>query len=659
MSGTGLSENEAKTIQDAFKVIDSRTILDHHFPDLGDVFAAPGDCDYLKAAGPSVLPMIVKQSILLPDFGFEKIKQLKPNSPIGVFPDINRAYFAVENRLYLWDYAERAELEMHEEPCEIVGVGLVTPKADVFNSEVTHVLVIATVTEIKLVALSLKKTPSGNTLSFYATGYTNATDNVRMLSIVGTCYGRILMLGNDGNVWEFVYRSEEGWFTSKCYKQLLQSTTSLSFLFMALHEPCTAIAVSADGQTLYQLYANSSIQVIHLGKGTSGVTHVTKKANILQQVLNASTQYPLPANSTLVSLHATSPEESTQYQLVAITSHGQRLYFSHFSSTQHTSTDPPNALELIYVRPPPPPPAPATTTPLLPSATTNLFSTCMYSNAVLFLVGTAQENPTLTTTSPDIGKLANMGVRAGLTELMDKLDVQGKVFSMVEIPIGPFVLNELSTQPLSYARHFLVFTSLGMTVLKKQRPVDMLRGLLSSAGIESRFCAAEFETFFAHFGPVASTALCYEMACSETVQWTPCPQLTSDSTISTGMVEKVSELLESLGHTPSALPPGYTSRHDGLALYLARLLEPLRSHPLVEEHSMKSKRKHTSPRIATRDELVTLQHTLRRLQSYIDQHATVFHHLTPRTPEDHSILGMYKLIGLSIEAIIGLDKKLQ
>ncbi|KAL0078545.1 Nup133 N terminal like-domain-containing protein [Phycomyces blakesleeanus] len=645
MSETSLSESDSKAIVNAFEALDTRAVLDRRFPDIGDAFAAPSDNDYLKAAGTAVLPIVVRQSLPLPKIAYEQIR-LKPNSPSGILPEINRAYFAIGKRLYFVDYSQSNELQVFEESSEIVGIELVKPKPDVFSKEITHVLVIATVDEIKIVPVSLKKTDTGNTLSLYSSGLTTPSGNVHMTSFVGTPFGRIFMLGNDGNLWELIYKSTEGWFNRKCYKQLHQPTTSFSFLFMSLHDPCVAISASTDGRVLYQLHQSSSIQVTYLGEDGQSFITKTKKSNILQDVHNSCPQLPLNSeNFKFIALYATSPEESTKYQLIAITSDGCRLYFTHFkSSTQLTKTDPPDTLELIHVRRPPP--------SLNPQFYPTVFKKAIYKDSTMFLVGTGADEgkEIIMSTSPDIGKLANLGARSGLTELMDQLEVQGKVFSIVEIPSGPFELNELLTDSKSHSRYFLVLTSLGLTVLKKQRPIDMLKRLLSSVGKDVRARADEYETFFAHFGPASSSALCYELACSEFSNWSPCPQLTGD------MIMRVTDLLETLGQTPSPIPPSFSSRHDGLALYLGRLIKPVRTHPLVvDSHNIKNK---PSKRAATREELVAIQRTLLRLKAYIDQNASIFHHLTPRTNEDQSIYSLYKLIELTNESITDIVKRL-
>ena len=51
----------------------------------------------------------------------------------------------------------------------------------------------------------------------FATDLTIPTDNVQMTSVVGTSSGRIFMSGaQDGNLYEIVYQSKEGWFSRKC-----------------------------------------------------------------------------------------------------------------------------------------------------------------------------------------------------------------------------------------------------------------------------------------------------------------------------------------------------------------------------------------------------------------------------------------------------------
>ena len=117
---------------------------------------------------------------------------------MGLLPEINRAYMIMDNRLFLWNYIDarslslsvyvylclsvclsvvcevcRSPLDPHpplpvwnvvpssdvvhfEQSNEaIVTVGLVRPVPDVFSEDVHHLLVIATASEVSLVAIRL------------------------------------------------------------------------------------------------------------------------------------------------------------------------------------------------------------------------------------------------------------------------------------------------------------------------------------------------------------------------------------------------------------------------------------------------------------------------------------------------------------------------
>lgn len=133
----------------------------------------------------------------------------KPTDAAGILPDINRAYFVVENRLYLWDYVEKKDIDTYEDTAPIVGIGLVPPKADVFNPSITHVLVVATTMQINVIAIAFKREhPAADrtNLTFYRTEIFTSASGEMMNTIIGTKNGRIFMLSNTGNVWELSYR---------------------------------------------------------------------------------------------------------------------------------------------------------------------------------------------------------------------------------------------------------------------------------------------------------------------------------------------------------------------------------------------------------------------------------------------------------------------
>lgn len=91
----------------------------------------------------------------------------------------------------------------YEEEEDIVGIGFVTPKPGIFRDDIKHLMVVSTISEVKIMALEYTSTKQ---LRVHKTDMTTNTAGVNMISIVGTQQGRIFMLGDDGYVWELDYR---------------------------------------------------------------------------------------------------------------------------------------------------------------------------------------------------------------------------------------------------------------------------------------------------------------------------------------------------------------------------------------------------------------------------------------------------------------------
>lgn len=107
--------------------------------------------------------------------------------------------------IIFWNSKE--DIDTFEETAPILSIGLAKPKADVFNPEITHVLIIATASQIKVIALLFKQQPgAGKSLSFYNTNLCTPASGAIITSIKSTKDGRIFMLANDGNIWELDYK---------------------------------------------------------------------------------------------------------------------------------------------------------------------------------------------------------------------------------------------------------------------------------------------------------------------------------------------------------------------------------------------------------------------------------------------------------------------
>ncbi|SAM01301.1 hypothetical protein [Absidia glauca] len=652
-------ETVIQAMNGAAKTIDEVTILDREFPNVGDTFAASSSCEYTVAEESTVQPIQPKTTFPLPDDQLALLNQVDvANGVAGFFPELNRGYFVIKNKVYFSNYNRREAIDYHETEHDIVSLALVKPKADIFNSEIKHVLVIATTHDISMVGVKYKCDEQFNdSLEFYLSGIQTST-SVRMSNIRGTKQGRVFMTGA-GSVWELVYKKTETWFTSCCYLTFYSDNSG--FFFRGTKDPCVNIAVSDDGRTLYQLTEKSAIKVTFLGNADSGFTTVATDSAIgsKARVMNPNSPLVSSDNFSIISIHTTLPAESDSYQFVAITSSGCRLYLSHFKDgiASHSNNNEPNGIELIHVRTPPPQPSPTPIPTLTPNTSPSSLqqpqwspiSKCFYNNAVFMMVNTRGTMDMLTSTCPDIGYLARKGKRAGFHEMYNSLPLPGKILAVAEITTLPFQLNELaSSASLRSARLFLTLTTTGLTLLLKQRPVDMLQNILSNCGSDIRHRPGDFQQFFQYFGPIQASALCFGIIGRADSTLSNGIDLFSSALPSTGVARGASDLLDKYGMEPSSLKPQFSSRHDGLALFISRLIHPIWTQPIIKETNSKMAQLQYQSTV-DRSQLLVIQQVLQKLQSYLD--LKVMMKVDPHSAEELSTQELYDLVKLLSEAI--------
>ncbi|KAI9323074.1 Nup133 N terminal like-domain-containing protein [Dichotomocladium elegans] len=612
---------------------------------LSTSFKASSSGSYEFPQKQAVLPFISQQSFSLPPDALQQMQKWKPGNAAGILPEISRAYFAVDNVLYFWDYIERKDVTTYEDTYPIVGVALVKAKNDIFNPSITHVLVIATTQQISLAAVSFTpvagKAPS---VTFYQTHMFTPSSGELMTTIIGTKHGRIFMLSNAGRVWELEYRREEGWFTSKCTKRARPGASSYSYLLGATYDPCTAIATDAEGRILYQVYGSATIQVTYLGEDGNSFTHVAKQSQICASAHTMCPASPfIDSNSfKIVSIHPTTSVESKTYQLVAVTSTGCRLYFSHYKyGSEVTANMTPNALELVHVRTPP---------VVLQGPISNqpVISKCLYKDSVFLFAEKKGNEQYIGTACPNTGKMVVLGNDISFCELSNRLPSLGEALEITEIPGVPFKFDDLATLPGESARHFLVFTTCGMSIISKQRPVDMLQNMLAVNPVGSSIQSTDFISFFTEFGAINSCALCFNLVCS-IAELQVNAAIPRAPTITTDVVKGATHLLETLGQTPSNLNAAYTSRHDGLALFVSRVISPMWKQRIFVQKTVDGK-----PRISNaipRNMLLQIQQVLRKLQAFMDINVAIHPQMEPQTAEELSLTEIYGLVVLISEAI--------
>lgn len=159
----------------------------------------------------------------IPDTIYDQINHSEISIKMGLFAELNHAWVAIDNALYLWDYTQTNPelLGYEDQPNGITAVKMITPRPGVFISEITHILVVATTADMHLIGVSASQGPSGaKSVALYDTGMSQSTKGVSVSIIEASkTTGRIFFGGDgDNELYELTYQQEEKWFANRCSK---------------------------------------------------------------------------------------------------------------------------------------------------------------------------------------------------------------------------------------------------------------------------------------------------------------------------------------------------------------------------------------------------------------------------------------------------------
>lgn len=474
------------------------------------------------------------------------------------------------------------------------------PRPGVFVDSISHLLVLSTPSHVHLVGLGYAAPEPGakKEVTFYLTGLSVPTDGVSFTTIRGTLNGRIFLasapepvvpasssggggagasIGGDGCLYELAYQSSEGWFAKKCTLHNLTSGSIVksvvpSFLrslaAIPLQEWVVAVEVDTERGLLYTLLRNSTIEMYSLpssgpGKGFDGTpTKVAKSGDVVRTANMLLPNHPMLKNFRIVEMQVVTVKEggNSKIGLVAVTSTGVRLYFTHQRRGYYYGVaSTPAALELCHVRTPP---APATNHQSImygqggPSTSSNQqlphessaanqipfnsISQARYSAGGLLVAANnlTPDLDVLLVAAPDVslsirsiaeGSTTAAAAAGGggggggpgtrpFTEVASTIEVPGRTWDMCEITARPLVspgagtaLNELATQPTQARREWVILTNMGANVVSRQRPIDTLLDVLESATLSGNG-HGEVGVFFESFGRDQSCAMLLAIA---------------------------------------------------------------------------------------------------------------------------------------------------
>ena len=258
-------------------------------------------------------------------------------SAMGLFPEIERAWVIVGNKVHLWSYSNNKNHTI-EEPSDILSVCISTPKAFVFEDFVKFVVVIATSDRVSLYAVCNAQRDDGLMVTtFRHTGYTIPADDIEMVKMIGSQSGRIFMVGKDSKIYEFEYYNEASWSLSsflfgsseRCRKRThtregLNLIRPLSALFgVDSIDPIVDIKIDDSRQYLYSLTQRGLLSIYSFELGLWSKKYDFNLETYAES--QVGTMVGLSVVSTLESDN-TNTKRLASYLVVLMQKNGKRFY---------------------------------------------------------------------------------------------------------------------------------------------------------------------------------------------------------------------------------------------------------------------------------------------------------------------------------------------
>ncbi|CAC9553533.1 putative nuclear pore complex protein (NUP155) [Leishmania infantum JPCM5] len=150
-----------------------------------------------------------------PETLLELWKSMRYGSLTGVFADLSRAWFTVDNRLVIWDYRGGREFCVYDEISEMISVvgSPLRPLSGIFQPHVTYIIPVGTTSMMFLLGLCILGEGALAEMKVVNLGYSCSTDTV-ITKAIGSS-GRVFCAGADGNVYELRYMRENTPITPK------------------------------------------------------------------------------------------------------------------------------------------------------------------------------------------------------------------------------------------------------------------------------------------------------------------------------------------------------------------------------------------------------------------------------------------------------------
>lgn len=578
---------------------------------------------------------------------------------MGLFAEINHAWVAIDNSLFLWDYTHPTPelIGFEEQQSTIQAVALVPPKRGIFIADITHMLVVATTSDIILLGLSAKSTPSGTkSVSLYQTKLNLPLRGTDVRLIAGTADGRIFFGGStDTDLNELYYQQEEKWFSNRCGRinhtnPGWASVVTFQAAFWATKTPeyLTQIVVDDARKLVYTLSSRSTIRTFHMD-GPSKVTKVIEKekTHCLRDITHMITQSPLLNDRmSIVSLSPISSRETSKLHLMALTNTGCRLFLSATNAASYmmgsSSGLAPQSMMVQFIKFPPDDQLGRSGVNSAGDTVPNLASRSLETSRIGarfapgyfldFVVKESQPNSDLLFVSaPETGRIKATSPtsvlkyweRGNWIDIGSRAEAVGlvtKPFAAANQPLG--FGNELAVQFDETPSEFAVLTNTGVHVIRRRRLVDIFASAVRGAGGDEGL-EQETRKFVQLYGRVETISCALAVACGHGGDSRPgAPRAIDQAT-----EDRARAVFVEYGGQPTIAETDTTtlttdavrlsSRHDALCVYLTRLIRTLWKANVVVSGVSPTGGVLIGSKIPT-EKLIIVQERLERLRKFLD-----------------------------------------
>jgi nuclear pore complex protein Nup155 len=649
--------------QRAARTINGMLDRDARYPALETYIGQGFSGEYDIPTNPAWAPFQKLRTYKHPESVFDQVNEMQMNTQMGLFAEINHAYVFVDNQLYLWDYTSpNPELIGFEEQADnIVCVKLVKPRAKVFVDNISYLLVVATTANMILIAVECQTGLEGvHSVTLYRTGLSVSVRGQSITAIVGSPKtGRIFFAeGSSEDVWELTYSQEETWFSSRCAKKNhVQKSIGLPALPFYGKQTRTGVKqmVADDSRNLiYTLSTNSTIKVYHMRTPTT-LDQVIERtlAQFKTACSHIVSQSVVLDRLKIVCIDTISGYEADNLSLMATTSTGVRLLLSTTSGGwMSDAASAPNSMAVRHLRIPPS--SPDASQPTQPSSSSTQMQPYQGTPPIgfdsKFLTATVagfrsapgsffsfvESSPnalhhTLFASAPHAGQLINVQEVPRYKEVGQVIEIEGKMQDIGEVT-PPFSAgirptgfgNELAVQFDKPASEFAILTHFGVETLRRRRLVDIFAALVKYGGGPEGI-ETEVRKFAKQYGLTETASTALAVACgqgSEAGPDTRAAKVTDPEVLE--FARKVfieyggkAQLTESATvEGPSVDNVRASPRHDGIALYVARLVRSIWDTPIIKETKKPAGLVLESAHKITK--LQEVQRALMQLQEFLD-----------------------------------------